>query len=179
VKTSTRNRILLSAKELAFQPSPLLNGAEIARNSKLARTSIYEYFASADDIFGEVLINELKDFRSEVLQQVSKSQSAVDFISNWVDYNLQYIESGRHLVARRLMPIALNSSLKIEIRTAHTALYSVFHEGCKKHNLEVSEIQMGFINSIIESAAKKIESGLLPLNVKQETTQFILKALSL
>ena len=179
MKTSTRNRILFSAKELAFQPSSLLNGAEIARKSRLARTSIYEYFASADDIFGEVLINELFNFRSEVLQQLSKSQSASDFITNWVDYNLKYIESGRHLVAKRLMPIALNSSLKIEIRTAHIALYAVFQEGCKKHNLEVSEIQIGFLNAIIESAAKKIESGLLPLKVKQETTQFILKAFSL
>jgi AcrR family transcriptional regulator len=179
VKTSTRERILFSAKELAFQPRPLLNGAEIARKSKLARTSIYEYFASADDIFGEVLVNELIDFRDEVLQQISKSHSASDFITNWVDYNLQYIESGRHLVVKRLMPIALKSSLNIEIRNAHTALYSVFQEGCKKHDLKVSAVQIGFISSVIESAAKKIESGLLPLKVKQETTQFILNAFSL
>lgn len=179
MKNATRKRILLSAKELAYEVCPTLNGAEIARKSNLARTSIYEYFASADDIFGEVLIAELLDFRTEVVHAISKSESATQFISEWISYNLQYIESGRHLVAKRLMPIALNSALKSDIAAAHISLFNVFNEGCRQHNLAVSETQLSFVNSIIETAAKQIENGLLSVNVRQETTDFILKSFSL
>lgn len=156
-----------------------MNGAEIARKSNLARTSIYEYFASADDIFAEVLIGELIDFREEIALAISKSVDPSQFITDWISLNLQYIESGRHLVAKRLMPMALDSALRDEIKAAHKSLFEVFEQGCSQYEIKVSEIQLSFINSIIETATKKIESGHSPTTVRQETTKFILKSFSL
>jgi AcrR family transcriptional regulator len=173
----TRERILASARSLIAESSKNLSAAQIARRSEISRSSIYEYFPSTHEIYGELLLRELADYRKVVGEAIELAESQESFIGKWVEVNLAYICDGRHAIARALMPLSSNSELVEEIRAAHIRLFSIFHERAKNFGLIISTNQMTFINSVIESAAKKIEGGATASDIEAETTAFIFRGI--
>ena len=77
------------------------------------------------------------------------------------------------------MPIAVRTELRDEIRVAHIRLYGVLEESLCDSGLRISQIQFAFMNSVIETAAKRIEGGAPASDVESETTAFITAGLRL
>ena len=177
-KEKQRQEILSSARSILMtEPKIKLRANEVAKQANIARTSLYEHFTSMNDLMGELLLLELMDFRLEVRRELSEVGSVNDIIEKWIGLNLSYFADGRHGLVRALMPSALNSNLKDEIRASHIMLYDELRVSLEKSGYELSPLRFEFITAVLETAAKKMESSSKEL-VRQETQTFIARALA-
>jgi AcrR family transcriptional regulator len=179
-KDKQRVQILQSARQLVLaDPRSKLRANEVAKRANIARTSLYEHFASMNDLMGELLLNELMDFRVELRAKLSDTTDLAQTATKWVNLNLDYFTEGRHALVRALMPAAMNSDLKDEIRAQHIMLYEELRISVALCGYELSPIRFELITAVLEAAAKRIEIGSSsPELVRDEALSFIVKALA-
>ena len=174
-----RTQILQSARQIVLaDPRSKVSAAVVAKQANIARTSLYEHFASMNDLMGELLLNELMDFRIEVRKVLSEESDLSSTTQRWANLNLNYFSEGRHALVKALMPAALNSKLKDEIRAQHIMLYDELRIALARVGYELSPIRFELITAVLEAAAKRIESSNTPDQVRQEAVSFIVKSLA-
>lgn len=177
-KEKQRREILSGARNILLaEPKTKLRASEVAKQAKIARTSLYEHFTSMNDLMGELLLLELMDFRLEMRRELNNGDSVENIIEKWIGLNLSYFADGRHALVRALMPSALNSNLRDEIRASHIMLYDELRVSLEKNGYELSPLRFEFITAVLETAAKKMEHSPKDL-VRAETLAFIAKALA-
>ena len=174
-----RDQILFSARELVLaHPDSKLTAQEVASRAKIARTSLYEHFTSMNQLMGELLLMELVDFRLMVRRELSEITDPTQMVEKWIDVNLKYFSDGSHAVVRALMPVAMKSSWREEIRSQHIALYDELRLSLAKVGFELSTLRFELITAVLEKAAQRIESSSTPDLVRSETQRFIGSALN-
>lgn len=175
----TRQAILSSARELLMEhPNRRLRVNEIAVHANINRTSVYEHFTGIDQILSEILLFELREFRSEISKELAPAFSLREIVSVWVHANLNFVQDGRHALARAIGPAAGDSIYREAIREAHIALYKELTVALNRVNQEITETQFEFTSSVLEAAAKRLERGASINSVCDETSDFLYKALS-
>lgn len=178
-KEAQRDQILFSARELVLaDPDTKLTGQEVASRANIARTSLYEHFSSMSHLMGELLLLELVDFRTMVRRELSEITDPSLMVEKWIDVNLKYFSDGSHAVVRALMPVAMKSSWREEIRSQHIALYDELRLSLAKVGFELSMLRFELITAVLEKAAQRIESSPTPDLVRSETQRFIGSALN-
>ena len=178
-KEKQRSQILQSARQIVLaDPRRKLSADAVAKQASMARTSLYEHFSSMNDLMGELLLNELMDFRIEVRKVLSEESDLSSTTQRWANLNLNYFSEGRHALVKALMPAALNSNLKDEIRAQHIMLYDELRIALARTGYELSPIRFELVTAVLEAAAKRIESSNTPDQVRQEAVSFIVKSLA-
>lgn len=174
-----RDQILFSARELVLaHPDSKLTAQEVASRANIARTSLYEHFSSMSHLMGELLLLELVDFRARVRRELSEITDPSLMVGKWIDVNLKYFSDGSHALVRALMPVAMKSSWREEIRSQHIALYDELRLSLAQVGFELSMFRFELIIAVLEKAAQRIESSSTPELVRSETQRFIGNALS-
>ena len=178
-KERLREQILISAREVVLaNPDSKLTAQEVASRAKIARTSLYEHFTSMNQLMGELLLMELVDFRKMVRRELSEITDPSQMVEKWIDVNLKYFSDGSHAVVRALMPVAMKSSWREEIRSQHIALYDELRLSLGRVGFELSQLRFELITAVLEKAAQRIESSSTPDLVRSETQRVIGSALS-
>lgn len=173
-----RDQILISAREILLaNPESKVTAQEVATRADIARTSLYEHFTSMNHLMGELLLVELIEFRAMVRRDLSEITDPARMIEKWVDVNLKYFTDGSHALVCALMPVAMKSSLREEIRAQHIALYDELRLSLSKVGFELSTLRLEFITTVLEKAAQRIEKSTIPDAVRGETQLFIRSAL--
>ena len=179
LKDKHRNQILESAREIVLaDPKSKLKAHEVAKRANIARTSLYEHFDSINELMGELLLTELMNFSLEIRQELSNSEVVAEVVTNWTNLNLNYFADGRHALVRALMPAAMNSAWRDEIRKQHIKLYEELKLALAKSGYELSPLRFELITAVLEAAAKRVESSDAPEQVRSEAIGFINKALA-
>jgi len=178
-KDKHRMAILESAREIVLaDPKAKLKAHEVAKRAKIARTSLYEHFSSLNELMGELLLTELFNFRMQVRKELAAQQGLSQSIERWIDLNLAYFLDGRHALVRALMPIAMASDFKDEIRAQHIKLYEELKISLGENGYELSPLRFELITAVLEVAARRIENSDAPELIKAEAFAFINKALA-
>lgn len=178
-KEIQREQILKSAREVVMaDPHAKVKAQEVAQRANIARTSLYEHFRSMNELLGELLLSELSNFRSEVRNHLADTTELSDLIERWTNLNLSYFADGRHALVRALIPNALNSALKDEIRLQHIKLYEELKNPLERVGYQLSPFRFELITAVLEAAAKRIEGSSTPELVRLEAISFINKALA-
>lgn len=178
-KDLQREQILKSAREVVLaDPSSKVKAHDVARRANIARTSLYEHFGSMNELLGELLLSELSNFRSEVRNHLADTTELSELIMRWTNLNLDYFCDGRHALVRALIPNALNSALKDEIRLQHIRLYEELKNPLERVGYQLSPLRFELITAVLEAAAKRIEGSSAPEQVRLEAISFINKALA-
>jgi|688.fasta_scaffold76490_4 AcrR family transcriptional regulator len=131
----------------------------VAREAGISRSALYEYFSSSADLISDLILDELNNCHSRLASATSRSNIPLEQVSIWIEESLAYVADGRHMLAKSLNSIAPPEFRREEIRTAHIALMSTL-----KNPLDALGIPMGFpaiplLQSAIDVATKRIESG--------------------
>ena len=70
----------------------------VAKRAGLARSSIYEYFASSADLIADLVMEEMAHYNKRLLKAVDNVEDPFEYISLWIEEALQYVVEGRHLL---------------------------------------------------------------------------------
>ena len=125
-KDSRKKLILKSARTLFFKKG--FNNVtvdEIAKSSELGKGSIYLYFNSKEEIYAQILLNDIEDFNQQVYVLLNKKKIAADllveFSSIYVDFFFNDGELFRILMTYMLQPAKMNLTEKLnsQILTAN------------------------------------------------------------
>jgi AcrR family transcriptional regulator len=125
-KDSRKNIILKSARTLFFEKGfNNVTVEEIAKSSELGKGSIYLCFNSKEEIYAQILLNDIDNFNQQVSILFNKKKIAADLLVEfsciYVDFFLNDPELFRILMAFMLQPSNMNLSERInsQILTAN------------------------------------------------------------
>lgn len=129
-KDNRKKVILKSARTLFFKKG--FNNVtvdEIAKVSELGKGSIYLYFNSKEEIYAQILLNDIEDFNERVSVLFNKdTQSAellVDFSCIYVDFFLNDGELFRILMTYMLQPNQMNLTKELNLQIFTTNANSI------------------------------------------------------
>lgn len=132
-KDDRRKLILQSARSLFLQKGfNKVTVDEIAKFSELGKGSIYLYFNSKEEIYAQVLLNDIEKFNQHTSGLFSRKKSAADllveFSYTYADFFLNDSELFRILMIYMLQPDQMNLSeeLNPQIIKANTKSIDVF-----------------------------------------------------
>jgi AcrR family transcriptional regulator len=132
-KDGRRKLILKSARTLFFEKGfHSVTVDEIARISELGKGSIYLYFNSKEEIYAQILLDDIGKFNQQAAELFDEKKSASDLLievsSAYADFFLNDSELFRILMIYMLQPERMNLSeeLNPQIVNAYTRSIDVF-----------------------------------------------------
>jgi AcrR family transcriptional regulator len=149
----------------------------VARAAGISRSALYEYFSSSADLISDLILDELNSYRSRLASATSRSHVPLEQVSIWIDESLAYVVDGRHMLAKSLSSIAPPEFRRDEIRTAHIALMLTLKNPLDALGIPMGSPAISLLQSAIEVATKRIESGKDPELEVQSAKAFVLAGL--
>jgi AcrR family transcriptional regulator len=156
-KDGRRKLILKSARSLFLEKG--FNNVtvdEIAKFSELGKGSIYLYFNSKEEIYAQVLLNDIEKFNQQTSGLFNKKKSAADllieFTYTYADFFLNDSELFRILMIYMLQPDQMNLS-----------------EELNPQIIKANNKSIGVFGKILELG---LESKELPTNINSKQNQY-------
>jgi AcrR family transcriptional regulator len=117
-KDNRKKLILKSARTLFFKKGfNKVTVDEIAKSSELGKGSIYLYFDSKEEIYAQILLNDIDNFNRQVSALFEKERTASDLLTEfsniYINFFLNDSELFRILMAYMLHPAKMNLPEKL------------------------------------------------------------------
>jgi AcrR family transcriptional regulator len=117
-KDTRKKLILSSARSLFFQKGfNKVTVDEIAKSSELGKGSIYLYYNSKEEIYAQILLNDIDNFNGLISILFEKERSASDMLNEfsrvYIDFFLNDSELFRILMTYMLQPAMMNLTEKL------------------------------------------------------------------
>lgn len=117
-KDNRRKIILSSARSLFFKKGfNKVTVDEIAKSSELGKGSIYLYFNSKEEIYAQILLNDIDNFNRLISILFDKERSASELLTEfsriYIDFFLNEGELFRILMTYMLQPAKMNLTEKL------------------------------------------------------------------
>ena len=174
-----RSQLIDAAAAIALESGgEAITVAAVAARAGLSRTSVYEYFASSADLAADLVIDELESFAQALEAATANVVNPAESVEKWIEASLQYIADGRHLLAKALNAVDLPRNRAAAIGAAHRQLLAPLTVKLQAMGIAEINFALSMIQSITDSASKRIESGDVAEEVITKTTSFCIAGLS-
>jgi AcrR family transcriptional regulator len=178
-----RQQLISAAMELALdQGAQAVSVAAVAAKAGLARSSIYEYFASSADLIADLVIEELDYYCTRLGEAIKDAIDPFEKLELWIAEGLRYVQDGRHMLVKSLNTVATPDFRKEEIALGHRKLIAPLREALAATGIKDLASASAFISSVTDAASVRIEAGNdAELEIRNATTFAIagLRALAL
>lgn len=161
-RANQRRAILDAARDILAQggaQAPSL--AAVARRTGLARSSIYQYFRSKDDLLDAVITEMFPRWAAYVTSQMEAAATPGERALAYVDANLHLMASGEHAIARGLAVFAGSESLAESSRVLHDQLRAPLVRALAELGSDSPEAVSELVHAIVQRATQLIERGSL------------------
>lgn len=155
-----RSQLIEAAAAIALESGgAAVTVAAVAQRAGLSRTSVYEYFASSADLAADLVIEELESFAQTLANASNESADPLEAIELWIKGSLIYIADGRHLLAKAFNAIDLPRDRSAAIGAAHRTLLTPLRSRLADLGVQDIDMALALIQSITDSASRRIERG--------------------
>jgi AcrR family transcriptional regulator len=155
-----RQQLITAAMELA-----VAGGAEsitvgaVAQKAGLARSSIYEYFASSADLVAELVLEELDYYTMRLASAIGEATDPYQKIELWIAESLRYVADGRHMLIKSLNTINTPDSRREEIAIGHRRMLAPLHQSLIETGIADTRGASAFLASVTDAASIRIDAG--------------------
>lgn len=155
-----RQQLMEAAMGLA-----LANGAEsitvaaVAAKAGLARSSIYEYFASSADLVADLVLEELDYYTQRLATATQGAQDPFERIELWISESLRYVADGRHMLVKSLNTIDTPDARKDEILMGHRRMMAPLQEAITQTGVADVRVAAALLSSVTDAASIRIDAG--------------------
>ena len=178
IRDQREHEILAAAlAELNVKEATQISMASLAARTGLTRTAIYQYFASVDDIFAELVINDMADLVNTLEENVAQFDEPLERVRAWVHSSLEHLSSGEHAVIRRLSEINLANEKRGIVRALHGQFMDSLVASVNDINLENSQTICAHIAAVVNSAANRVDLGFDFAYEAQTAESFVMHAI--
>ena len=151
---------------------------KIADRCGMTRTAIYQYFSSVEDVFAELVINDLADLVNQIEIHVSAFSEPLEQIRVWIHYSLAHLSTGEHAYIRKLSERTMPEQKRSLIRIIHGQFMLALISPVQKIYPDDSESVCSYISASVNAAANRIEAGATFAVEAHAAEEFIIAALT-
>ncbi len=151
---------------------------QIANRCSMTRSAIYQYFASVEDIFAELVINDMADLVNEIELRMAESNDPISQVNAWLHYSLKHLSDGEHAQIRKLSELNMPDSKRDLLRILHGQFMMALLSPVTQINPDNSESTCAYIASAVNSAANRIDAGADFAKESVAVSQFVTAAIS-
>ena len=155
-----RSQLISAAMELALtEGAQAVTVSAVAAKAGLARTSIYEYFASSADLVADLVLEELSHYADRLSDALIDVNDPFEKIERWIAEGLRYVADGRHMLVKSLNTISTPEDRKEEIALGHRHLMAPLRQAL--HETGIVEIQSAssMLQAVTDAASIRIDAG--------------------
>lgn len=156
---------------------PTLSG--VAAAAGLARSSVYEYFSSADDLLAALVEDITPRWAARVRAEVSQADSPADAVLAYVHANLAQVAEGEHAIIAALATIAPGHVTGERARAMHEALSGPLLEALEALGVADVPLVADQIDAVVRAASRQIEDGTADLARAWAATRSLLEPFAL
>jgi AcrR family transcriptional regulator len=169
VQTSSREerqeRILDAALALVIEGGvDAMTMGRLASASGLSRPAIYQYFASREEILGELLLNDMADLSNSIDESLRGAGDARNQIEAWVASTFNHLCDMQHRALKEVSVASLPESQRGVIKAMHgqfiTTLIAPLAQLKTPDLMPTAYMIFGAVNAASDRAAAGAESAL-------------------
>jgi len=155
-----RQQLMDAAIGLALESgAESITVAAVAAKAGLARSSIYEYFASSADLVADLVLEELDYYTQRLATATKGTQDPFERIELWISESLRYVADGRHMLVKSLNTITTPDARKDEILLGHRRMMAPLQEALSQTGVADVRVAAALLSSVTDAASIRIDAG--------------------
>ncbi|WP_329240250.1 TetR/AcrR family transcriptional regulator [Actinoallomurus sp. NBC_01490] len=163
-RAAQRAALLSAARDLlaegAEDTERAPNLADVARRAGLARSSVYSYFKSRDDLLDALIVDTFPRWAAYVQGRMAEAGTPGDRVLAYIDANLHLVARGDHALARALAATSRTDTLAESSRLLHEDLAAPLRTALIEHGASDPARTGELVQSIVYTLSRMIEDGL-------------------
>ena len=155
-----RQQLISAALELALgEGAEAVTVAAVAKKAGLARSSIYEYFASSADLIADLILEELDYYSNRLAVAIVDATDPFEKIEHWIAEGLRYVADGRHMLVKSLNTISTPEFRREEIAMGHRKMIAPLRQALVETGIKDPAAAAAFLSSVTDAASLRIDAG--------------------
>ncbi|WP_243708617.1 TetR/AcrR family transcriptional regulator, partial [Actinomadura sp. GC306] len=160
-RAAQRAALLGAARSLLAEESERAPSmAEVARRAGLARSSVYAYFKSRDDLLDALIVDTFPRWSAYVRARMGRAKSPGDRILAYVYANLRLVARGDHALVRALAAFGRTDTLAESSGLLHRELQGPLRVALTEHGASDPDRTAELVQSLVYTLSRMIEEGL-------------------
>lgn len=158
-RAAQERALLDAAHELLQETSEAPTMAEVAGRAGMARPSVYQYFASRQDLLQALVRDIFPRWTEQVTRAMADAPTASDRILAYALANVDLVAEGAHAVGSALAARAPGAELDEQSTRMHRQLQEPLVQTLKELGVKDPESLAEMINSMVHAGTRMLESG--------------------
>ncbi|MBO3084708.1 TetR/AcrR family transcriptional regulator [Cellulomonas fengjieae] len=154
-----RERALIDAARslLTAEPDRVPTLAEVGELTGLSRSSVYQYYASREDLLSAVVSDSFPRWQERLDAAISAAHDPRGRILAFVRANLELVADGEHALARTLSAVAPSEDLARKSRAFHDRLLVPVVDALTELGVPDPETTTDLITALVHAASRRVE----------------------
>ncbi|MDI1466220.1 helix-turn-helix domain-containing protein [Catellatospora sp. KI3] len=162
-----RRALLDAARDILASGAPEAPSlSAVAQRAGLARSSVYQYFKSREDLLDAVIADMFPRWSSLVAQRMDGAATAAEQVLAYADANLELVAQGEHAVMRGLAMAAPGAALHESSRVLHEQLRVPLVDALARSGATEPSHMAELIQALVRTGSLMIENGVPPDDVR-------------
>lgn len=154
-----RRALLDAARELLAETEAKPAMGAVGRRAGLARSSVYQYFASADELLAALVAEIFPDWAQRVLAHVDTAHTPGERVWAYVEANLDLFAGSERAVARALTRVVDPDVLQGPMEAFHRRLQIPLRQALQDFGEPEPEAMAEHIDALILTASRDLAAG--------------------
>jgi AcrR family transcriptional regulator len=152
-----RRALLDAARSLLAETGQKPSMGAVGRRAGLARTSVYQYFASPDELLEALVAEIFPDWLQRVLDRVERATSPAERVWAYVEANIELFASSERTVARALREVVDADVLRGPMQAFHRELQVPLRQALADFGEPEPEAIAQHIDALIHHASAHLD----------------------
>lgn len=158
-RAAQRRALLDAARTLLGETGDVPSLADVAARADLARSSVYQYFASRQDLLDAVVEDTFPRWSRRIVAAMADAGTPGQQVLAYVEENLQLVADGEHAVARALVAVTPEDALAARSGAMHEQLRTPVIAALREHGATDPEAMADLVNAVVMTGSRMIEQG--------------------
>lgn len=156
-------QILDAAEQLLLDRGQrALTFTALSQLTGLARNSLYDYYASGDELIAAICERQLARWTGPVEAALSAEDDPAARLRAYVDVQLRLVAAGQHEIAVALGEAMLSPAVRERIKAVHNVWITVAADAFRALGHPEPGIAAGLVQGMIDGAIRQIHAGADP-----------------
>ncbi|MBH0123314.1 TetR/AcrR family transcriptional regulator [Rhodococcus sp. HM1] len=159
-RAAQRRALLDAARDLlAEAPDRVPSLADVAVRAGLARSSVYHYFGSRDDLLRAVVEDMFPRWNARIVAAMNTVDDPAERVLAYIEVNLRLVAEGEHAVIGVLATFTPQAFTNERMHALHQELVLPLLDALREQGRPDPELTAEFINALVYKGTELIESG--------------------
>lgn len=174
-RAGQRRALLDAAKDILVEAGgDALSLSSVAARVGLARSSLYQYFDSRQDLLDALVEDLFPRWSHLVTGAMEQEKTPARRVLSYAHANLRLVADGEHAVAGALAAAAPGAAFAERSRVMHQQLMAPLVEALRELGVPDPSTTAELVNAVVHKAARMIESGAAEEDTRERVEEILL-----